>query len=956
MKKDSMSFLDQWFVGRETYLKDFKAFIRGEKNYRALFIHGPGGIGKTWLLRKMMKVAQGERLSGLLVFNELIDMYSTANHTVDGVRERLFLLLGNTLGREAFDGFRRSQHELETGIRDHFREETLNSMRQNLQKAFFEDCRELSKNKKVVIFFDTFERVQRDQVGNWVLVELLRNLPNFLFVIASREAWGGNTFIHSRPLGGFSPDEAQEYFGKRGWGEGEREILDVIREKASGHPLRIELAMEFLSGDLLRDIDKLRGLTKDEFEEALITPLQEIGQGLFGSPSFNEAVHQTILFMAYFNRRFNADLLGLFVEQGAVDLRGLQPEEVLGKLEQDFFFIKSRPDGYIQLHDEMERLIQQRLWPKLDPSGEFRRDLARIACQWYDAQIGQAIREEKPLDDLKAEQLVYLLDVDLNKAYDLLSIYGFELDNLLVVEIKPEKLKTAPSEIGYRFAADLGDRARRVNLFERGQEYWKIAVESARQDDDPDRIIDALVGLHNCTHPLDLDESLRILNEALKLCKRSEAKRARVLYEMGFTYSKMQDMERALDFYSQAKDAAAANKDRVLMPTILNDMGYAHVFIGQYKRAGYLVKSALDLRQERVRDLEAQLSMLREKNDAEQRGTLKQQREKLERDLLDARLKLGMSFNTLGQIKRFDGDLSAATGAYSEALEFFRGANDYLWQARALHSRGEAHRRIAETLHGQGRFKACHDYETRAHDDFQQCIVICNQYNYDDELSTALRRMGRLLHDQALREADTKKRLDLLGQAREHFEQGLDVAKRSGNALEEFENLTELAFLVDDRLQAQKQLSGEDILSSEQIQDGDRDIERLRTHIKQSAKAKFKIYQFPVFEHLLEMEEGAFRFIQGNYKDALKFYLDGYKGLAGLPGYGVARYRQHLGHLLKRIRELNDPDEEKRWCKAFITAWRKTKVKDMDQTLAQIHPELVEQVQLYSDTGFLLRE
>lgn len=345
-----------------------------------------------------------------------------------------------------------------------------------------------------------------------------------------------------------------------------------------------------------------------------------------------------------------------------------------------------------------------------------------------------------------------------------------------------------------------------------------------------------------------------------------------------------------------------------------------------------------------------------EQKETESIDSLKRQKEKLEQDLLDARLKLGMSFNTLGQIKRFDGDLSAATGAYSEAFEIFRGANDYLWQARALHSRGESHRRIAETLYGQGRLKACQDYETRAHNDFQQCVVICNQYNFDGELSTAVRRMGRLLHDQALREPDVKKRLDLLGQAREHFEQGLDAAKRSENTLEEFENLTELAFLVDDRLQAQKQLSGEDILSPEQIQAGDRDIERLRTYIKQSAKAKFKIYQFQVFMHLLEMEEGAFCFVQGNYKDALNFYLDGYKGLAGLPGYGVARYRQHLGHLFKRIRELDNPDEERRWCKAFIAAWQKTKVKDTDQTLVKIHPELVEQLQLYLDTAFLLRE
>ena len=100
-----------------------------------------------------------------------------------------------------------------------------------------------------------------------------------------------------------------------------------------------------------------KDLIDDELERALIAPLREIGQGLFGSPKFDEAVHQTILFMANFNRRFNADLLSLFINQGAVDFQGLQPEEVLDKLEQEFFFVKTRPDGYVQLHDEMERLV-----------------------------------------------------------------------------------------------------------------------------------------------------------------------------------------------------------------------------------------------------------------------------------------------------------------------------------------------------------------------------------------------------------------------------------------------------------------------------------------------------------------------------------------------------------------------------------------------------------------------
>ena len=92
---------------------------------------------------------------------------------------------------------------------------------------------------------------------------------------------------------------------------------------------------------------------------------------------------------------------------------------------------------------------------------------------------------------------------------------------------------------------------------------------------------------------------------------------------------------------------------------------------------------------------------------------------------------MGLSFNTLGQIKRFDGDLSAATGAYSEALEIFRKENAFIWQIRALHSRGEAHRRIATILYEQERNKARKEFEELARKDINECINLCIQHNID---------------------------------------------------------------------------------------------------------------------------------------------------------------------------------------------------------------------------------
>jgi len=963
MNTGQLSLIVQWFVGRESYLEEFKSFIQGKAVYRVLFIDGPGGIGKTWLLRKMMATAQAMRAQELLVGDDLIDMYSTSNHSVEGVQEHLQALLENVSGHQAFTKFRQSQHELVTAKRENFQDEILIPIRKVAGQNFIDDCRRLSIDRKVVLFLDTFERVQSDPVGGWILKELARDLPNFRFVIASREGWRGNTLVHTLSLKGFSSSEARKYFEKRGLGELESRAMDVIREKVLGHPLLIELALEWLNGNLLRDIQRLKKISRNELEEALIAPLQEIGQGLFGLPGFDEAIHQTILFMAFFNRRFNSEILGLLVAEGFVDLQSLKPEDVLEKLEREFFFVKTRPDGFIQLHDEMEPLIKKYLWVKIDPSRELQRELALIVCRWYDQQIEYT--SGKPVEnELKAEQIKYLISANPELALSRLDSYGYDFtfNNLLVVEISPEDLTGLPAKFRYRFASNMGARAHQINQYEKGQAYWQIALDIAGQSDNTDDEIDALLGQHHKTQYVSLDESLKIVNKALELCERSETRRAKVLYEKGHTYRLWEDIENALKFFSQAQNAASTNKDQELMATLLNDIGYARVFTGEYKRAGYLVKSGLDLRKESVRQIEIQLSKIEKQISEGSKDDLVQEKEKLEHELLNAQLKLGMSFNTLGQIKRFDGDLAAATGAYSEAFQIFKQKeiNDRLWQARALHSRGEAHRRIAETLYEQGRVGASQDYVERARKDFQESIEYCEQYGleyaFKKEFSTAARRMGRLFHDQALREPDIRQRLKVLEQARSYFEKGLDMSTNVENVLEELENLTELAFLVDDRLATQKTLSTNNTLSRDQVRDGEQDIKRLRDSLKRHGKDRVKIFQFDVFLHLLEMEEGAFRFSQGKRKEALEYYLKAYLGLAKLPGYGVTRYRQHLNHLFKRIRELDNPEEEKRWCNTFIAAWQDTTEPYTDKPLAQAHPELVERMQLYLDTAFLFRE
>ena len=89
-------------------------------------------------------------------------------------------------------------------------------------------------------------------------------------------------------------------------------------------------------------------------------------------------------------------------------------------------------------------------------------------------------------------------------------------------------------------------------------------------------------------------------------------------------------------------------------------------------------------------------------------------------------------------------------------------------------------------------------YDAEAETDIRRSLGLCDTYALSDVSDTAHRRMGRLLHDIALRETNPKIKIDLLDQALGEFEHGLLAAVDTRDTLEELESLTEIAFLADE--------------------------------------------------------------------------------------------------------------------------------------------------------------
>jgi tetratricopeptide (TPR) repeat protein len=339
------------------------------------------------------------------------------------------------------------------------------------------------------------------------------------------------------------------------------------------------------------------------------------------------------------------------------------------------------------------------------------------------------------------------------------------------------------------------------------------------------------------------------------------------------------------------------------------------------------LKEALDIREEQLQSDKKQLREASSENTARLSAARNQ-----------SALFVGLSRNTLGEYHRYVGELDEAVKDYDEAFQRFGEVNDYYWQAKCLCARGETYRRLAWQAWERERDESVvQGFSNQAQEDITESLYLCEKYQLDDERDTAYRRLGRLSHDRGLiaqRQNNLAQARENLEEAYQYFRRGLEFARKTRETLEELENLTELAFLADDAIVMYR---------NERVPEHYQGtVKELEKALKKHKKDAQRIYQYPVFEALMKMEQAAIAYAEGDYRTALKGYVEAYKGLGIFPGYGHTRYSQHLGHLTKQIANL-PKDEQVRWCKKFIDVWKKTEIPGRDgQTLAEaLLPDLV---------------
>lgn len=196
----------QSFVGRDREIRLFEELaLASNSQCYLLYFYGPGGQGKTTLLRRLMDQCQERQIEIIYLDGREVEAHPSS--LMDHLRNRLLL------------------------------------------QASDDPYEALGKRgKRTIIFIDTYEKLS--PVDDWVRTDFLPQMPEQVFtVISSRNApgtkWladpGWRVLMKSVQLRNLSPDESIEYLSRRG---APAEFVQATLDFTHGHPLALSMAAD----------------------------------------------------------------------------------------------------------------------------------------------------------------------------------------------------------------------------------------------------------------------------------------------------------------------------------------------------------------------------------------------------------------------------------------------------------------------------------------------------------------------------------------------------------------------------------------------------------------------------------------------------------------------------------------------------------------------------------------
>lgn len=370
------------FVDRKKELDLIEKYIVKSKGKHILWIQGPGGSGKTRLLEEVL-LRYGYLKNGY-EFSPIIDFDDRSLH----IPENLDRMLVQWLGEKPLKQYLRETLDRQKMEEAGVSEETLLRQSDHVTQWLIETFNQSSKKKRRILLFDTVEKVE-DKVWQHIC-DLLQHAENTFILLVSRKndhlldtlnskITKSAEIIHWEPL-------EDEKFGELYLDQKQRSLHVALPPSickklvllVGGRPILIDLTVEAISRNLMPEIlihktyaeikalsNRKSGKLRQDFEIQLVRQIMDV----------RDSMDRLVLVMSRVYP-LSQKMITEFLNITEKDAKNLFEDAKLKTT------IKILPDGRISLHDEIRTMVENYVWPYIDPDGDRQKRDSRIAIDY----------------------------------------------------------------------------------------------------------------------------------------------------------------------------------------------------------------------------------------------------------------------------------------------------------------------------------------------------------------------------------------------------------------------------------------------------------------------------------------------------------------------------------------------------------------------------------------------
>jgi tetratricopeptide (TPR) repeat protein len=933
------------FVGRREALDAFYLRFSYRHMKNGVYYYGGGGLGKTWILQKIVNDSQDDPIR---VVTPIVDFFDTRNHSVRGLQTTIRSHLQNPKAFGPYDEALKRLEEARSEPETH--PSTIASLEARADKAFIECCQEAIVGREVILLFDTFERVQQRYVGRWLRQEFLPQVGDLIVVIAGRPdpapaQMPDNVVIYA--LGGLDLEAFAELVHRR-LPSASDEIVESIWKHTGGAPLMAHLILDLHEPQRGQFVARLSQLSEDERVQDS-PELQRWLVGQFADPPDNR--NKVIWAMAYLRRRFDVALLEYVVKSTG----WFQPDDyeaIFSDLCQ-LVYVKEYPRQQSHLlHDMIQWMVAEHILPGAGVWEELCAVLYGAVVNRYYPEAIRAIEEassgKKTLVDLdlarqlRAEQLGYILDQDPDAGLEKYRSYraeieqkthDYDFEELIWGEVR-EHLGGFGAK-GYDICYERGEWLRKHSLFEKAEELFEQMLDRFEEQ----RIeISQWVGFMAMRQG-NIPKAMEVFEQSLAWVEKGdrqslamiESNLAQVTVEAG-------EWDKALNHYAASFRAATLAHDQSQMAAVYLNRGYLYSLKGRYLDAERQCQLALET-----------LKPLPDSSDNARRTIY--------------------AWMHLGTVYRHTGGYANARSCFEESLGLARKVGHRETEGDSLQHLGINEHLLGRPLRRKGEkpTEAC-EHQLQAWQYLVDALEIARASGWRKAIASGLHRLAKVYREiyrlQQLSESaipDFSEALQTLQQKARTFQNPFEVefehvllmpgSFAEMNWLEKAAQLFEVSALIADEVaDYHRALDGLTELARAFLELEHFDLVLLI--IRRIERVKGYDYEEELFTQISQIIIGHWHFDQERYDQALEQYKTYYARLAKLVGYAPYRLNDNLRDLEWRFGILSSelvlplewrscvlpPELVLPWCDALEDAW-------LEQSVSTVRPDMLDMLE-----------